>query len=128
MTLGETVALTLVYGSLVALTAIVVGSWASWLRSGGKWTKPMWRNAVAFCGFLGCTFAALLLSALAIHALVTGGFPFYSPTLMLAFRLGILTSSLGLLAGFLGKGPLQIPSLACSAFALLMWFIQGITQ
>jgi hypothetical protein len=124
----QIVAQTLVYGSLVALVAIVIGSWVSWLRSNGKCTKPFWRNAIALCGFVGCTFSAFLLAALAIHSLVTGGFPFYHPTLMLAFRLGFLTSSLGLLAGCFGKGPLQIPSLCCSAFAFLMWVIQGITQ
>src|SRR5262245_32452575 len=118
----------LVYGSLIALVGIVVASWVSWLRSGGKWTKPFWRQVIAVCGFVGCTFSAFLLAALAIHALVTGGFPFYHPTLLLAFRLGFLTSLLGMLAGGFGKGPLRIPSLCCSAFAFLMWAIQAITQ
>lgn len=71
-----------------------------------------------FIGFVGSAFSAIPLAALAIHALVTGGFPFYHPTLLLALRLGLVTSSLGLLAEILGKGALQHPSLACSASSL----------
>lgn len=51
MTMGRIVALLLVYGSLIGLVAMVIGIWAGWLRSKGKWTKPMWRNAVAFHWF-----------------------------------------------------------------------------
>jgi len=126
--MGRIVGLTIDYGALVALLVMVVSSWVSWFRSNIKWTKPLWRNAVAVCGFVGCTFSALLLVGLAIAAVVKGGIPFNHPVLLLAFRLGFVSSAVGMIAGFLGTGPLQNPTLGCSAFALLMWAIQGVTQ
>ena len=126
--MGRLVGLTIVYGALVALVGIVVSCWVNWFRSNRKWTKPLWRNAVAVCGFVGCTFSALLLAGLAIVAFALGGFSFNNPVLVLAFRAGFVSSALGLVAGFLGEGPLQNPTLACSAFALLMWALQGATQ
>ena len=126
--MGRIVGLTIVYGALVALLAMVVSSWVRWFRSNEKWTRPLWRNALSLCGFVGCTFSAFVLIGLAIVAVVTGGIPFNHPVLLLAFRLGFVSSAVGMIAGFLGTGPLQNPTLGCSAFALLMCAIQGATQ
>lgn len=126
--MGRIVGLTIVYGALVALVAILVSCWVTWFRSNNRWTRPLWRSAVSLCGFVGCTFSSLLLVGLAILAVVVGGFSFNSPVLMLAFRVGFVSSIFALGAGFLGTGPLQNPTLGCSAFALLMWALQGVTQ
>jgi hypothetical protein len=89
--------------------------------------EPWWRKAIAVSGFVACTASVFLLAVLAIHGLVTGGFPFDDPTLVLVFRLGFLTALFGLIAGVIGNGSLQKPSLACSAFVLFMWALQAAT-
>jgi hypothetical protein len=65
---------------------------------------------------------------LGVHAMVTGGFPYYHPTLMLAMAIGLLTAIFGVLAAIAGKGPLEIPTIICSTLCLLIWFGSAIAQ
>ena len=83
---------------------------------------------MATLGFAVSTVSLLVIVILGMHALFTGGFPYYSPPLMLAFRVGFLTALSGLLAGLIGRGPLERPTIVSSLICLLIWFVTGLAQ
>ena len=116
------------YGLLIALCAYVVRSWLRWSRAEVKLSPPRWRSGIATIGFGASTASLTLIVALCVHALITGGFPYYSPPLMLAFRVGFLTALCGVVASLIGKGQLEVPTIVSSLLCLLIWFAEGIAQ
>ncbi len=79
-------------------------------------------------GFTAATISLLLILVIGVHAIVTGGFPYYHPALMLTMAIGFLTAIFGVLAAIAGKGPLEIPTIICSTLCLLIWFGSAVAQ
>lgn len=69
-----------------------------------------------------------MIIGLAIHAVITGGLPYYSPPLLAAFLLGFLTALAGVLGAVLGKGPLELPTIISSILCLGIWFLEALAQ
>jgi hypothetical protein len=63
-----------------------------------------------------------------VHALITGGFPYCSPPLMLAFRIGFLTALCGVVAALIGKRQLEAPTIVSSLLCLLIRFVEAMAQ
>ena len=118
----------LVYAFLVGLTVYVARTWVRWFRSNTRLTEPRWRSIATAFGFAASSLSLSIIVFLAIHAIVTGGFPYYSPPLLLAFRLGFLTALAGVFAAIVGKGPLEVPTIISSVLCLLIWFVEAVTQ
>jgi hypothetical protein len=117
-----------VYGLLIVLCAYVVRTWLRWSRAEVKLSPPRWRSGIATIGFGASTASLTLVVALGVHALITGGLPYYSPPLMLGFRVGFLTALCGVLAALIGKGQLEVPTIVSSLLCLLIWFVEAIAQ
>ena len=79
-------------------------------------------------GFALATVSLLLIVALAVHAVITGGLPYYHPILLRAMGIGILTALAGMMAAFIGTGQIENPTIAVSGLCLLIWFVELIAQ
>jgi hypothetical protein len=118
----------LVYVVLLGLSSYVAGTWVLWFRRGSRAVEPRWRSVAATFGFTAGSSSLLVVVFLAIHAILTGGFPYYSPPLMFAFRVGFLTALAGAFGALFGKGPLEVPAIISSVLCLLIWFVEAIAQ
>jgi hypothetical protein len=117
-----------VWVPLIAFCVFVVRTWLRWSRAEVKLSPPRWRSGVTTIGFGASTASLTLIVALGIHALITGGFPYYSPPLMLAFRIGFLTALSGVVAALIGTGQLEGPTFVSSLLCLLIWFVEAVAQ
>jgi cytochrome b561 len=126
--IGNMIASMIAYVLLLVLFLYVVRAWLRWFRSDPRLGEPQWRSRIATLGFGASTASLLIILAVAIHAVITGGLPYYHPVLMLAFRLGFLTTVLGIAAGMVGTGQLETPNLVCSVSCLLIWFVEAMAQ
>jgi magnesium-transporting ATPase (P-type) len=118
----------IVWALLIAFCVYVVRSWVRWFRATVKLTPPRWRSAVTTVGFGASTVSLTVIVMLGVHAFITGGLPYYSPPLMMAFRVGFLTALCGVLAALIGKGQLEVPTIISSLLCLLIWFVEAIAQ
>ena len=118
----------IVYGLLGTLCVYVGRAWARWLRSENRLTIPRWRSITVVLGFVASTVSLAVIVFLAIHALATGGFPYYSSPLLFAFRIGFLTAIIGMLAALIGKGQLEKPTIISSLICLLIWIVEAAAQ
>jgi hypothetical protein len=118
----------IVWALLIAFCVYVVRSWVRWFRAAVKLTPPRWRSAVTTVGFGASTVSLTVIVMLGVHAFITGGLPYYSPPLMMAFRVGFLTALCGVLAALIGKGQLEVPTIISSLLCLLIWFVEAIAQ
>lgn len=118
----------IVYGLLGTLCMYVGRAWARWFRVESRLSRPHWRSIIVVLGFVASTVSLALIVFLAIHALATGGFPYYSSPLMFAFRIGFLTSITGILAALIGKGQLEKPTIISSLICLLIWIVEAAAQ
>jgi Co/Zn/Cd efflux system component len=126
--MGNIIAGMIVYAFLIVLSFYVARTWVRWLRSKVKLTEPRWRSGTTVFGFALTIVSLLLIVALAVHSLITGGLSYYHPTLMRAMRIGVLTALAGMVAAFIGTGQLENPAIAVSGLGLLIWFVEGIAQ
>jgi hypothetical protein len=117
-----------VWVPLIVFCAYVVRTWLRWSRSEVRFSPPRWRSGITTVGFGASTASLTLIVALGVHAIITGGFPYYSAPLMLAFRIGFLTALCGLAAALVGTGQLEAPTIVCSLLCLLIWFIEAMAQ
>jgi hypothetical protein len=72
----------------------------------------------------------LALGALAFSG-AAGGFAYYDPRLLRIFRIGLILSSLGLLAGLIGiafRNPLRWQAPAASFGMLIFWFLAAMAE
>jgi len=116
--------------SLFLFTAFwtyIVWNWVRWLRS-ARGDAPRWRLALTFLGLCFATASSFLSAFLFIHAILTGGYPFYHPVELFCIRVGALTALLGLIGALLGKGKLRIPVAVMSTLNLLLWFMDAMWQ
>lgn len=118
----------IVYGSLGTLCVYVGKTWARWLHSENRLSMPRWRSIILVLGFVASTVSLTVIVFVAVHALATGGFPYYSRPLILSFRIGFLTALLGILAALLGKGQLEKPTIISSLICLLIWIVEAAAQ
>ena len=126
--MGRTGDLMFVIVLLGGLAAWVTWGWISWTRTG-----PATRSTSSIFSVIGFSLAslsALLHVATGIYAQVHE-FPFYDPTLLRIYGVGLLLSLLGLLSGLCGSfrgGPLRFKAPALSAFLLLLWFAHAVSE
>ncbi|MBZ5571876.1 MAG: hypothetical protein LAO09_08360 [Acidobacteriia bacterium] len=118
----------IVYLLLIWFSVYVVRAWARWFRSETKLSDPRWRSGAAAFGFAASTVSLLIVIAVAVHAFITGGLPYYHPIFLLAFRVGLLTALCGVGAATIGKGQLETPAVVSSLLCLLVWIIEGVAQ
>jgi hypothetical protein len=87
-----------------------------------------WRAAALLAGILFATISLTLNVFLYVHAMYTGGYPYYHPVELMCIRLGTLTALLGIVAAIVGKGRGRIPLPVISVLNLVMWFAAGMAQ
>jgi hypothetical protein len=87
-----------------------------------------WRAAVLLAGLLCATLSTTLDVYLYVHALYTGGYPFYHPIELMCIRLGTLAALLGIVAAIVGKGRGRIPLAVISILNLMLWFAAAMAQ
>lgn len=87
----------------VLYCGFLIWCWAVYFRS-----KPSvlhsWRAAVLLVGLLCGTLSVALNVFLYVHALYTGGYPFFHSVELMCIRWGTLTALLGIVAACAGKG------------------------
>jgi hypothetical protein len=105
----------------------VAWNWVRWVKGEEK-ERPTWRSVAIGSGFCLATFSTILSAFLYIHAVITGGYPFYDPVELFCRRAGTLTALLGLAAAVAGKGKLRISVSVISTLNLLLWSIAGMAQ
>ena len=121
----------LVYVFILILCLYVVMTWIRWARHKTNPNEPKWkkfRDVITAFGFALTSISLGLINALAVHAFVTGGLPYYHPILLLAFRLGFFSALFGMLAAFIGTGQLENPTIAVSGLCLPIWILEAIAQ
>jgi hypothetical protein len=79
-------------------------------------------------GLLCATLSVTLHAYLYIHALYTGGYPFYHPVELLCIGWGALTAFLAIVATTLGKGRGRVPLAIISVLNLMLWFLAAVAQ
>jgi hypothetical protein len=107
--------------------SFLVWCWVAWSKSKPK-VLQNWRAAALLVGLLCATLSTTLDVYLYVHALYTGGYPFYHPLELMCIRWGSLTALLGIVAAILGKGRGRIPLAVISVLNLLLWFADGMAQ
>lgn len=127
-TVGDILGRLTAWGLLIAFCSYIVRSWVRWSRSDVKLAAPRWRSAVTLFGFLTVNVSLAVFIAVGVHAIFTGGLPYYHPVLILAFRIGFLAALMGMLAALIGKGQLDKPTIISSLLCLLIWFAEGLAQ
>ena len=71
-------------------------------------------------GFGLATLSTGLDIFMTVHAVVTGGYPFYHPVEMFCIGTGTLASMLALLTVIVGKGKLRVPTAIASSITLFL--------
>jgi hypothetical protein len=113
---------------MLSATAFAGVRWSQWSRNANKVVEPPWRGALTLIGFAVSTLSLLAALGLWIHALFTGGFPFYHPILLTFLRVGFWTAVMGLLSGLVGKGQLRLPTIVCSIVCFVVWLSEAMAQ
>jgi hypothetical protein len=106
--------------------AYLLWNWVGWLKSGLQ--IPKRRTIMNGLGLSFVTISSILATFLYIHAVITGGYPFYDPIEMRCMGIGTLTALAGLAAGIGGKGKLRISVAVISTLNLFLWFIDAVAQ
>jgi hypothetical protein len=110
---------------LLALCFYVGGTWVRWFRAEPRPVSPKWRNSVTTFGFSACTVSLVAILLLMLYATVSSSLTPYHPISVLAYRTIFATSLLAIVAGIVGKGPLETPTFVCSLLCLLVLAITG---
>jgi hypothetical protein len=119
----------LCFGLLIlGVATFAVFRWLRWSRNDNKAVEPQWRGTLALFGFAVSTLSLFAAVGLWIHALFTGGFPFYHPVLLFVLRIGFWAAVLGLLSGLIGKGQLRFPAIVCSVVCFVIWLSEAMAQ
>lgn len=105
----------------------VTWAWVRWFRSRKSAGAPQrGRTTGAALGL--ATISTLLSGFLYVHAMYTGGYPYYDPVELFCLRIGLLTALLGLVLGLIGGRIVRIPIVIISTLNLLLWLIDSIAQ
>ena len=103
-------------------------SWVRWFRCETKLTPPRWRSGAATVGFASATVSLGVIISIGVHAIFTGGLPYFHPLLLLAFKVGFLASLTGILGAVIGRGQLEKPAIISSVLCLLIWIVEAAAQ
>jgi hypothetical protein len=82
--------------------------------------SPKWRSGVAVIGFSACTVSLVAILLLMLYATASRSLTPYHPISVVANRTIFVTSLLAIIAGIVGKGPLETPTFVCSLLCLLV--------
>jgi hypothetical protein len=107
--------------------AYVVWVWVRWHKADQR-NFPQWRAIVASVGLFCATVSTVLSAFLFIHAVITGGYPFYHPVELFCIGAGSLTAVLGIVAAVAGKGNVDGHVAVISMLNLLLWLIDAVAQ
>jgi hypothetical protein len=105
---------------LLALCFYVGRAWLRWFRAEPRLVSPKWRSGVTTFGFSACTVSLVTILLLMLYAAVSSSLTPYHPIAVLAYRTIFVTSLLAIVAGIVGKGPLETPTFVCSLLCLLV--------
>lgn len=108
--------------------AILIWAIQRWFRSSPRIVDPAWRSYVALVAISLAGISSMLSLTTYIWARVIGGFPFYDPVHLSLMRWGILTSFVGLIVSFVGKGRLRWPACGVSFFMTLLWTMAALAE
>jgi len=125
---GDIIGRLVVSGLLIAFSGYVVRAWVRWFRAQVRLTPPRWRSGITTVGFGASTLSLAAIVAVGVHALFTGGLPYYHPVLMVTFGVGFLTASVGVFAALIGTGQLEVPTIISSVLCLLIWLVEAMAQ
>ena len=114
-------------GAFVLFWAYVVWSWVKWLRADHKNTRN-WRAVATSAGLFFATISTVLGAFLFIHAVITGGYPFYHPVELFCIRVGSLTALLGIGAALAGNGNVRFSVAVISTLNFLLWIMDATWQ
>jgi len=110
------------FAVIIGVPVMVVWGWARWLNSD---PLPTVFARLALSSFILATASAALAVATFVLALLRP-FPFYDPTLLAIYKIGLLLSLGGILFGLYGllrPGPLRWHALLSSLGMLFFWFV-----
>jgi hypothetical protein len=110
---------------LLALCFYVGRTWLRWFLAEPRLVSPKWRSGVTTFGFSACTISLVTILLLMVYATVSSSLTPYHPISLLADRIIFATSLLAIVAGIVGKGPLETPTFVCSLLCLLVLAIAG---
>jgi hypothetical protein len=110
---------------LLALCFYVGRTWLRWSRAETKLVLPKWRSGVTTFGFSACTVSLITILLLMVYATVSSSLTPYHPISLLAHRIIFATSLFAIVAGIVGKGPLETPTFVCSFLCLLVLAVAG---
>ena len=114
------------FGALLLALCFYVGrTWFRWFRAEPRLVSPKWRSAVTVIGFSASTVSLVTILLLMVYAAVSSNLTPYHPISLLAYRIIFTTSLLAIVAGIVGKGPLEKPTFVCSLVCLLVLVIAG---
>jgi hypothetical protein len=105
---------------LLALCFYVGRTWFHWFRAESRLVSPKWRSGVTVIGFSACTVSLVTILLLMFYATVSSSLTPYHPISVLANRTIFVTSLLAMVAGIVGKGPLETPTFVCSVLCLVV--------
>ena len=78
---------------------------------------------------LYCATASTILNAfMFVHAVITGGYPFYHPVELFCIRVGSLTALLGVTCSIIGRGKPRLHIAVISVLNFLVWFADAMAQ
>ena len=127
--MGRVGDLIFVIAVLGGLAAWVIWGWVSWMRR--RPAQPSIGMTLSVIGFGFASSSALLQIGTGLYANVTDGFPFNDPRLMRIYGIGLLLALLGLACGIGGvfrTNPLRFKAPILSAFLLLFWMLQAMSE
>jgi len=110
---------------LLALCFYVGRTWLRWFRAEPRLVSPKWRHGVTTFGFSACTVSLVTMLSLTLYTTVSSSLTPCHPISVLAYRTIFATSLLAIVAGIVGKGPLETPTFVCSLLCLLVLAIAG---
>jgi hypothetical protein len=111
----------------LSLCVYLTWQWVRWVKSERKVT-PSWRAVVSLVGLCFLTFSSALSLFMWVHAVITGGYPFYHPVELFCIRYGGLTALLALIAAGIGKGKVRPHIAVMAACNLFTWFADAVAQ
>ncbi|MGB7281292.1 MAG: hypothetical protein WBE13_03435 [Candidatus Acidiferrum sp.] len=114
---------TFVFPYVVFVLQAGVFCWAlrRWLQASPRISPPAWRSYTAICAFCFAVVSFVLWLVLFVWARVVGGFPYYDPFVLRFYGFGLLTGTMGLVGGLIGKGKLRWPACGMSALMAFLW-------
>jgi len=83
---------------------------------------------VGFAGLSCATISTALVEFLFIHAVLTGGYPFYHPLEILCIGIGMLAAILGMIGSGMAGGRFRFHLIVISALDLALWILDSMFQ